>query len=55
MADAANIFNTVKVIINKAKAQGITTTQASNQVAEERIEQVARIRRLNLPSRGIEL
>jgi leucine dehydrogenase len=48
MADAANIFNTVKRVINKAKAEGITTTRASNRLAEERIEAVARIKRLHL-------
>jgi len=48
MADATNIFNTVKVIINKAKADGITTTQASNRVAEERIRAVSRLRNLHL-------
>lgn len=48
MQDAANIFNTVKAVINKAKAAGITTTEASNQLAEERIESVARLRRFHL-------
>ncbi|MCK6507995.1 leucine dehydrogenase [Myxococcota bacterium] len=48
MQDAANIFNTVKAVINKAKAAGITTTEASNQLAEERIEAVARLRRFHL-------
>lgn len=49
MADAANIFNTVKRIINKAKSEGITTVIAANRVAEERIEQVGKLRRLHLP------
>lgn len=48
MQDAANIFNTVKRIINKAKSEGTTTVQAANQVAQERIEQVGRLRRLHL-------
>lgn len=48
MQDAANIFNTVKTVINKAKAAGITTTQASNRLAEERIEAVARLRRFHI-------
>ena len=48
MSDASQIFDTVKRVINKAKAQGITTTEASNQVAEERMDQVARLRRFHL-------
>ncbi len=50
MLDAANIFNTVKAVINKAKSTGITTTEASNRLAEERIESVARLKRFHLPS-----
>ena len=53
MADTASIFNTVKVIINKAKANGITTTEASNRVAEERIATVSRLRQLSLPTPSI--
>lgn len=49
MVDAASIFSTVKQVINKARALGITTTAASNRVAEERIEQVSRLRRMTLP------
>lgn len=45
MADAANIFNTVKRVINKARQDGITTTAASNRMAEERIETISRLRR----------
>lgn len=48
MNDAGNIFNTVKQVINKARANGITTTAASNRVAEERIESVSRLKRLHL-------
>lgn len=48
MADAGNIFTTVKRVINKARAEGITTTAASNRIAEERIESVSRLRRLRL-------
>ncbi len=50
MADAGNIFNTVKQVINTARTQSITTTAASNQLAEERIDRIARLKRLNLPS-----
>ena len=46
MEDAANIFNTVKAVINKAQGQKITTTQASNQMAEDRIQTVARLQRM---------
>ena len=48
MEDASNIFQTVKNIVNKARAQKITTTAASNQLAEERIDSVARLKRLHL-------
>ncbi len=51
MHDAANIFDTVKRIINLSRAGNITTTAASNQVAEERINNVSRLRRLHLPGR----
>ncbi|MFT5680037.1 MAG: leucine dehydrogenase [Myxococcota bacterium] len=49
MSDAGKIFNTVKQVINKARALGITTTAASNKVAEERIESVSKLQRLHLP------
>ena len=45
MVDAANIFNTTKRVINKAKSEGTTTVRAANRVAEERIEMAARLRR----------
>jgi hypothetical protein len=48
---AAGIFDTVKRIINLSRARGITTTTASNEVAEERIRAVARLKRVHLPSR----
>jgi len=48
MQDAANIFNTVKRVINTAKAQGTTTVQAANRVAEERIEAVGRLKRMHV-------
>ncbi len=48
MADAANIFNTVKRVLNKAQAENCTTITASNRLAEERIESVSRIARLRL-------
>ncbi len=49
MQDAANIFNTIKHILNKARVEGITTIQASNRVAEERIESVSRVKRVYVP------
>jgi len=48
MDDAANIFNTIKKVLFKAQAEGISTIVASNRLAEERIEQVAKIGRLRL-------
>jgi len=51
MKDAASIFDTVKRIINVSRAKGMTTTAASNRVAEERIDAVSRLRRLHLPHR----
>jgi leucine dehydrogenase len=50
MNDAAGIFDTVKRIINMSRAEGITTTAASNRVAEERIDRVSRLKRVWLPS-----
>ncbi|HCH64857.1 MAG TPA: leucine dehydrogenase [Deltaproteobacteria bacterium] len=49
MSDAAGIFDTVKQIINLSRAGRITTTAASNQVAEQRIDAVSRLRRFHLP------
>lgn len=49
MDDAANIFNTTKRVLFKAQAEGTSTTTASNRMAQERIEQVAKIKRLRLP------
>lgn len=49
MNDAANIFNTVKLVIDKAKREGSTTIRAANKVAEERIEMVGRLKRVHLP------
>lgn len=48
MSDAESIFNTVKRVLHKAQAEGISTIHASNRVAEERIESVARISRLRV-------
>jgi leucine dehydrogenase len=48
MGDAANIFNTLKRVINKAKSEGTTTIKAANRVAEERIERVAQLKRMHV-------
>lgn len=48
MEQASSIFDTVKDVINKAKAEGITSIQASNRLAEERIEAVAGVKRFHL-------
>jgi leucine dehydrogenase len=48
MDDAENVFNTVKRVLHKAQAEGVSTITASNRLAEERIEAVARIRRLRV-------
>ncbi len=48
MSDSANIFNTIKRVLNKAQQEGTTTITASNRVAEERIESVARINRIHV-------
>jgi leucine dehydrogenase len=48
MDDAANIFNTTKKVLFKAQAEGVSTIVASNRLAQERIEQVAKIGRLRL-------
>jgi leucine dehydrogenase len=48
MSEAGNIFNTVKAVINKARALRVTTTQASNQLAEERIAAIGKVRRMRI-------
>lgn len=48
MSDAENVFNTVKRVLHKAQAEGISTIQASNRLAEERIEAVANLSRLRV-------
>jgi leucine dehydrogenase len=50
MSDAENVFNTVKRVLHKAQADGLSTIQASNRLAEERIKAVAQIGRLRLMS-----
>ena len=48
LRDAANIYETVKRVLKLAQAEGISTTLASNRIAEQRIEAVAQIGRLRL-------
>ncbi len=47
MSDAESVFNNVKKVLHKAQADGLSTIEASNRLAEERIETVARIKRLH--------
>ena len=48
MDDAASIYNTVKSVVLKAKAEGVTTILASNRMAEDRIEAVAQVQRMQI-------
>jgi leucine dehydrogenase len=48
LASAANIFETVKRVLNKAVAESVTPVTASNRLAIERIEAVARIKRIHV-------
>lgn len=49
MADVAGVFDTLKRILNRAQAERITTIEASNRVAEERIETLSRVGRVWVP------
>lgn len=46
--DAENIFNTVKRVLHRARAEGVSTVVASNRLAEDRIEAVAKLKRLRV-------
>jgi len=48
MDDTASIFDTVKKVLNKAEADNVSTILASNRIAEERIENVAKLKRLHV-------
>ena len=48
MDDAANVFTTVKRVLDKAKAESCTAITASNRVAEERIAAVANVHRVHV-------
>ncbi len=48
MDDAAQIFNTVKMVIDKSKNDSISTIKASNLLAEVRIAAVGRVRDFHL-------
>ena len=52
MSDAANVFNTVKRVLNKAQGEVCTTTAAARRLAEERIEAVAGLKRVFVESRA---
>jgi leucine dehydrogenase len=48
MNDAAYIFNSVKQVLNTAQNENITSTLASNRIAEERINTIANLKRIHL-------
>ena len=49
MADAAGTFDRVKKVLNRAASERISTDQAATLIAEERIERLARLRRIHIP------
>ncbi len=48
MDDAAGIFETVKSVLNRSAADGVTPVTASNRIARERMDQVAAIKRVHV-------
>jgi leucine dehydrogenase len=48
MENAGEIFSTTKMIIEKARSESITSIMAANQLAQDRIEAVAQIKRLHV-------
>ena len=48
MDDAANVFNTVKMVIDNARRESITTIEASNRLALARIKAVGSVKRVHL-------
>lgn len=46
MDDARGIFDTVKSVLNKAQSDGLSTIEASNRIAEERIANIRSVKRL---------
>jgi leucine dehydrogenase len=48
MSDAEGVFNNVKKVLHKAQADSVSTIEASNRIAEARIEAVAQIKRLHV-------
>ncbi|MEN0061626.1 MAG: Glu/Leu/Phe/Val dehydrogenase [Myxococcota bacterium] len=46
--DAENIFNTVKRVLHRARAEEVSTVTASNRLAVERIEAMAQLKRLRV-------
>ena len=45
MERTARIYQTLESIITASKSRGITTAQAANQLAEERITSVRKVRK----------
>jgi len=48
MADAQNVFNTVKRVLHKAQNEGVGSIAASNRLAEERIAKMAHLQRVRV-------
>ena len=48
MDQAAGVYDTTKRVLNRAMTEKITTIQASNELAQQRIEKVAAVKRLRL-------
>ncbi|MFT7518962.1 MAG: leucine dehydrogenase [Kiritimatiellia bacterium] len=46
MNDATHIFDTVEQVLLRAKAENLTTIEASNRIALQRIESVSRVKRI---------
>ncbi|ADU51264.1 leucine dehydrogenase [Thermaerobacter marianensis DSM 12885] len=51
-ARVATIYDKVKAILTVAREQGITTAEAADRLAEQRIRDIAQLRRLHMPSRS---
>ena len=51
-ARVATIYDKVKAILTMAREQGITTAEAADRLAEQRIHAIAQLRRLHMPGRS---
>ncbi|HEY8552862.1 MAG TPA: Glu/Leu/Phe/Val dehydrogenase dimerization domain-containing protein [Thermaerobacter sp.] len=52
-ARVATIYDKIKAILAMAREQGITTAEAADRLAEQRIRAIAQLRRLHMPSRSL--